>query len=116
MRLRPPPKKPDPLERLFEQAAFNTIPVSLLTHCQAAPLGVLVRGLMEWFLDEEALERLFREQAPDQYTRELTMAALVRLMTQVSAGLRPSVYAAYKADRAGPEPTMGTSYQAVYGK
>lgn len=116
MRLRPPPKKPDPVERLLLQPAFNAIPVSIVAHCQAAPLGVLVRGLMEWFLDDAALERIFHEHAADQYTRELTMAALVGLMTQVSAGLRPSVYAAYKADRATPTPTISTTYQAVYGK
>jgi hypothetical protein len=116
MRLRPPPKKPDPVERLLRQPAFNTIPVSILPHCQAAPLGVLVRGLMEWFLDAAALERIFHEHAADQYTRELTISALVGLMTQVSAGLRPSVYAAYKADRAAPAPTISTTYQAVYGK
>jgi IS4 transposase len=116
MRLRPPPKKPDPLERLLLQAAFDTIPVSIITHCHAAPLGVLVRGLMEWFLDDAALERIFHEHAADQYTRELTITALVGLTTQVSAGLRPSVYSAYKADRAAPAPTISTTYQAVYGK
>lgn len=116
MLLRPPPKKPDPLERLLSYPVLNQVPLTLIPHCQAAPLGVLVRGLMEWFLDEEALERLFHEQAPEQYTRELTMAALVGLMTQVSAGLRPTVYAAYKADQAEPEPTISTSYQALYGK
>jgi Transposase DDE domain len=116
MRLRPPPKKPDPLEQLLLQSDFDTIPVSIITHCQAAPLGVLVRGLMEWFLDDATLERIFHEHATDQYTRELTIAALVGLMTQVSAGLRPSVYSAYKADRATPTPTISTTYQAVYGK
>jgi IS4 transposase len=116
MLLRPPPKKPDPVERLLRHAAFNTIPLPIITHCQAAPLGVMVRGMMEWFLDAPSIEQLFREHAPDQYTRELTITALVGLMTQVSAGLRPSVYSAYKADHAAPVPTISTTYQAVYGK
>jgi hypothetical protein len=116
MLLRPPPRKPDPVEKLLQQTAVGTVPISIVPHCQAAPLGVMVRGLMEWFLDGPALERLFREHADDQYTRELTISALVGLMTQVSAGLRPSVYAAYKADRSAPAPTISTTYQAVYGK
>lgn len=119
MRLRPPPEKPDPLDqldRLLQQSAFEPISISLVPHCQAAPLGVQVRGLMEWFLNGPEMERLFHEHADDHYTRQLTIAALVGLMTQVSSGLRPSVHAAYKADRAAPVPTITTTYQAVYGK
>jgi transposase len=71
---------------------------------------------MEWLLDDAAMERLFHEHAPEQYTRELTVATLVGLLAQVSAGLRPTVYAAYKADRAGLNATISTSYQALYGK
>jgi IS4 transposase len=107
---------PDPLEKLLQQAAFKAIPISIITHCQAAPLGVMVRGLMEWLLDGPTVEALFRKHADDQYTRELTITALVGLMSQVSAGLRPSVHAAYKADRASAVPTITTTYQAVYGK
>jgi IS4 transposase len=116
MLLPPTPKKPDPLARLLAQPAFEELPISLVQHCQAVPLGILVRGTLEWLLDETDLERLFQEQAPDQYTRELTMAALVGLLIQVSAGARASVFAAYKADRASAAPTITTSYQAVYGK
>ena len=47
----PPPKIPDPVEQLLRHPAFNPIPSEILVHCQAAPLGVMVRGLMEWFLD-----------------------------------------------------------------
>lgn len=56
------------------------------------------------------------DPAPDQYTRQLTIAALVQLFIQVSTGARPSVHAAYKADQAADEPTIETTYQAVYGK
>jgi IS4 transposase len=76
----------------------------------------MVRGTMEWLLDEESLERLFQRHAPEQYTRELTIAALVGLLIQVSAGTRPSVYAAYKADVHSSSPTILTSFQAVYTK
>lgn len=76
----------------------------------------MVRGTLEWMLDEQTLERLFQEHAPEQYTRELTIATLVGLLIQVSAGTRASVYAAYQADQTLDEPTIATSYQALYGK
>lgn len=116
MCLPPTPKKPDPVERLLAQLAYQTIPITLVPHCQAVPLGVAVRGIMEWLLADPALERLFQEHAPEQYTRDLTITALVGLATQVSAGLRPTVHAAYKADQAEPDPTIPTTYQALYGK
>jgi IS4 transposase len=116
MRLPPPPRKPDPVERLLAHSAFDGLPVALVQHCQAVPLGVLVRGTLEWMLDEASLQRLFEEHAPEQYTRELTITALVGLLIQVSAGLRASVFAAYQADQASTAPTIPTSYQAVYGK
>jgi hypothetical protein len=116
MRLPPTPQQPDPLERLLAQPAFDGLPIALLPHAQAVPLGVLVRGVLEWLLDETLLAQIFQEHAPEQYTRELTISALVGLLIQVSAGLRSSAFAAYKADQAAPQPTISTSYQAVYGK
>jgi Transposase DDE domain len=116
MRLRPPPRKPDPLEQLLSQPGYNSIPIEILPHCRAVPLGVMVRATMEWLLDEETLERLFREHAPEQYTRELTICSLVDLLIQVSAGSRASVFAAYKADQASPTPTISATSQAVYTK
>lgn len=119
MRLPPTPKKPDPverIERLLAHPAYQALPAGLVLHAQAVPLGVAVRGTMEWLLDEPTLERLFQEHAPEQYTRELTMSALVGLLIQVSAGTRASVFAAYQADTASSAPTISTSYQAVYAK
>ncbi len=116
MRLRPPLRQPDPLETLLSQTAYQTIPMEVLPHCQAVPLGVLVRGTMEWLLDEAALQRIFQEHAPKQYTRELTFSAIVGLLIQVSAGSRGSIFAAYKADQASAAPTMTASYQALYTK
>lgn len=76
----------------------------------------MVRGTLEWLLDEQTLEQLFQDHAPEQYTRALTQGTLVRLLLQVSAGTRASVYAAYQADQALDEPAVTTSYQALYGK
>src|SRR6266571_8548984 len=100
MRLPPPKRKPDPLEKLFADPAFSDIPITILQHCQAVPLGVMVRGTMEWLLDEPMMEKLFQEHAGDGYTRELTISAMVGLFIQVSTGARRSVYAAYVADQA----------------
>ena len=116
MLLPPTPKKPDPVERLLKQPAFEVVPIAIVDHAQAVPLGILVRGTMEWLLDEAGLEQLFQKHAGGQYTRELTISALVGLLIQVSAGLRASVNAAYKADRAMPDPSISTTYQALYGK
>ena len=64
------------------------IPIEILPHCEAVPLGVMVRGIMESLLDAEALEELLQVHAPEQYTLELTIDALVGLLIQVSAGQR----------------------------
>lgn len=116
MVLRPKPRQPDPLRKLLTLPPYTTLPITLVQHGQALPLGVMVRGTLEWMLDEQTLERLFEGHAPEQYTRELTLGTLVRLLIQVSAGTRASVYAAYQADQAQDEPTITTSYQALYGK
>lgn len=113
---RPRPTTPTPLEKLLAEPVYKEIPIAVAQHGQVLPLGVMVRGTMEWLLDKPMVETLFQQHAPDQYTRELTIAALVNLFIQVSTGARPSVHAAYKADQATATPTIGTSYQALYGK
>ena len=104
------------LEKLLAQPPFKVIPTEILPHCAAVPLGVMVRGIMESLLDAEALEKLLQEHAPQQYTLELTIDALVGLLIQVAAGHRATVFAAYTADQAATTPTIPTSYQALYGK
>jgi Transposase DDE domain len=116
MRLPPEPRQPDALEKLLKHPAYAGIPITLVQHGRVVPLGVMVRGTLEGMLDEATLERLFQENAPLHYTRELTLHALVSLLIQVSAGMRASVYAAYQADQAEAEPAIATTYQAVYGK
>jgi hypothetical protein len=76
----------------------------------------MARGTLEWLLDEPTVQQLFGQHAAEQYTRELTLHALVRLMIQVAAGIRASAFAAYQADQALDAPTITTTYQAVYGK
>ena len=51
----------------------------------------MVHGVIESLLDAEALEKLLRGHAPEQYTVELTIDAVVNLLIQVSAGPRALV-------------------------
>lgn len=116
MRLPPRPRPADPLAELLKVPAYETLATTLLPHGDAVPLAVMVRGTLEWLLDEPTLEALFEKHAPGQYTRELTLHALVRLVIQVAAGIHRSVHAAYKADQALDEPNITTTFQALYGK
>ena len=106
----------DRVRELLIPPAYTFIPVAIVQHAQAVPLGVMVRGTLEWLLDEQTLERLLQEHAPEQYTRELTISALVHQLIQVAAGTRASVHAAYQADQALDKPVITTSYQALYAK
>jgi hypothetical protein len=104
------------IEDLLKQPAFRSIPREILPHCAAVPLGVMVRGMMESLLDAETLDKLLEEHAPEQFTVELTMDAILALLIQVSAGHRKTVYAAYTADQASETPRITASYQALYSK
>jgi hypothetical protein len=100
----------------MREDAYANIPVEIVQHAAAIPLGVMVRGTLEWLLDAATLEMLFQQHAPDHYTREVTLDALVGLLIQVSVGAHSSVHAAYKTDRAGAKPTITASAAALYGK
>src|ERR1035438_10658632 len=76
---RPQPAKPTLLEKLLAKPVYKEIPIAVIQHGAVVPLGVMVRGTMEWLLDKPMLETLFQQHAPDQYTRELTISALVQL-------------------------------------
>ena len=116
MRLRPAPPDPTPLVMLLDLPEYDAIPISILPHAFAVPLGVMVRGTLEWLLDGQILTQLFLDNAPQQYERELTLAVMVKLLIQVSAGTRPSVFAAFKQDQESDNPSITTSYQALYSK
>lgn len=116
-----PPKrssspKPKPLSHLLAEPVYQRLPHALAQHGEVLPLGVMVRGLLEWLLDPPTVEPLFHHHAPDHYTRELTISALVGLFIQITTGARRSVHAAYKADQISATPTIATTYQALYGK
>jgi len=104
------------LEKLLAGAEYRAIPIAILPHAEAVPLGLMVRGTMEWTLDEHVLQKLLEDHAPEQYTRQLTIAALVKLLIQVSAGAKASVFAAFTSVQDAAPPSIYTSFQALYGK
>ena len=72
----------------------------------------MVRGTLERVFDPQKLERVFVDNALLQYTRELTFAQCVGLMSDVVFRIAPSVGAWYKAHRE----EMSVTRQAVYDK
>src|SRR5882762_2335714 len=79
---------------------------------ERSPVSVMVRGTLERVFDPEKLERVFADHALLQYTRELTFAQCVGLMSDVVFRIAPSVGAWYKAHRE----EMPVTRQAVYDK
>jgi Transposase DDE domain len=77
-----------------------------------SPVSVMVRGILERVFDPEKLERVFTDNALLQYTRELTFAHCVELMSDVVFRLVPSVGAWYKAH----QDEVPVTRQAVYDK
>jgi hypothetical protein len=77
-----------------------------------SPVSVMVRGILERVFDPEQLERVFSDHALLQYTRELTFAHCVELMSDVVFRTVPSVGAWYKAH----QDEIPVTRQAVYDK
>jgi Transposase DDE domain len=79
---------------------------------ERSPVSVMVRGTLERIFDPEKLERVFTDHALLQYTRELTFAHCVELMSDVVFRIVPSVGAWYKAH----QDEIPVTRQAVYDK
>lgn len=79
---------------------------------EASPVSVMVRATMERVFADANLNELFEATAEKQYTRELSFASVVGLMSLVVSGIHPSVNAAYKA----LAKQIGVSKPALYGK
>jgi hypothetical protein len=76
------------------------------------PFCVMVRAALERMLSPLRLDQLFRDQAKEQYERELLFSSLVELMGQVVTGIEPSVLASYRTLK----DQLGVSDEAVYQK
>jgi len=79
---------------------------------ERSPVSVMVRGTLERVFAPVKLEGVFADNALLQYTRELTFAQCVGLMSDVVFRIAPSVGAWYKAHRE----ELTVTRQAVYDK
>jgi hypothetical protein len=79
---------------------------------ERSPVSVMVRGTLERVFAPEKLERVFTDNAVLQYTRELTFAQCVGLMSDVVFRITPSVGAWYQVH----QEEMPVTRQAVYDK
>jgi hypothetical protein len=77
-----------------------------------SPVSVMVRGTLERVFDPEKLEQVFTDHAVVQYTRELSFAQCVGLMSDVVFRIAPNVGAWYKAH----QEEVPVTRQAVYDK
>jgi IS4 transposase len=76
------------------------------------PVCVMAQMILDRCLDRGTIDRLFREQATEQYERRLLFSAVARLMASVVLGRQPSVNAAYKKMKE----EIGVSLNALYNK
>jgi hypothetical protein len=79
---------------------------------QKTPLSCLLQGLLERCFSAERLERIFLENAQEQYTRELLFSTVCELLLSVVLKIHPSVNAAHQKR---PKPT-GATVSALYEK
>jgi hypothetical protein len=79
---------------------------------QKTPLSCLLHGLLERCFSAERLNRIFLENAQEQYTRELLFSTMCELMLSVVLRIHPSVNAAHQKR---PEPA-GATVSALYEK
>lgn len=79
---------------------------------QRSPVAVMVQGILERVFDDEKLEELFRKHAVLQYTKELTFAQCVHVMSDVVFQRSSSVGAWHKTH----QDEVPVTRQALYDK
>jgi len=99
-------------EAIFEEATRMLLGKMVESFVERAPLAVMTRIAVEHLVSPNLVNDLFERHAHRQYTRELTLATLTRLMSLVTLDSLPSLRAAYQED----EESVGTSIAAVYDK
>jgi hypothetical protein len=63
---------------------------------QNRPIAVMVRVLLESFLNADKLDRWFNTVRQSQYTKDILFSSIVGLMLNVVCHIRPSVHSAYR--------------------
>ena len=82
------------------------------TFVAQSPVSVMVQGALERTFQPDKLEAVFEDNAVWQYTKELTFAQCVQIMSDVVFRISPSVGAFYKRHQA----ELPVSRQSVYDK
>lgn len=82
------------------------------TFVKRSPVAVMVNGILERVFDRDRLEDLFRENAVLQYTKELTFAQCVHVMSEVVFQISPCVGAWYQTH----QDEVPVTRQALYDK
>lgn len=77
---------------------------------QNRPVAVMVRALLENFLNADQLDRWFDTVRHVQYTKDILFSSIVGLMLHVVCNIRPSVHSAYRHSE------IQASVVALYGK
>jgi hypothetical protein len=77
-----------------------------------SPLPVTIRALFERCLDPVELDAWFDTNSEQQYTRNLLFSSLFKLMTEVVLRHKPSLHAAYRAEKE----SIPVSVSSVYNK
>lgn len=77
-----------------------------------SPACVMVRAALEKMFSPQALDRLFEQNAENQYCRELLFSTLVQVMSLVVCKTYRSVHAAYK----GQKELITVSVKSLYNK
>lgn len=80
---------------------------------QGSPLSIMVRGTLEHALPAQALDALFEQTAPRQYTHELLFSSLVDLMGLVVCGIQPHVQAAFQDQAQRLPVTLKSVYEKL---
>jgi hypothetical protein len=79
---------------------------------EKAPAAVLFRGLFARVFSDERMNQIFRDHKQCQLEGELVFSSLMRLLTPVVGGSKPSVHASFQDH----EEELNVSSQAVYDK
>jgi len=79
---------------------------------EESPLVVMLRVVLEQSLSAEDVDKLFIENAQEQYQKELLFSSVVSLMSLVVCGIAKSVNSAYQSNAK----RVGVKVQALYQK
>jgi hypothetical protein len=79
---------------------------------KAAPVAVMVKGVLEQVFSEAKLDAVFQQHASRQYVRQLAFSSCFWLMSDVVSKSKPSIHAAYQDEKEN----LRVSVQSVYNK